>query len=111
MKKLFVEKLRKITQNKKDIEREFDVKIFTYPNEGSVVINATPEKELIASQAIEAMNIGFSVNDTIVLKAENFVFKRIDIKNYTKRADIIRVRARLIGVKGRALRTLESLTD
>ena len=45
------------------------------------------------------------------LKNEGFIFQKINIKNITRRNDLERIRARIIGTKGKTLRTLQSLTN
>lgn len=106
---IYSENTRKIMQNRKKIETALNIKISRKQN--IFFIEGKPENEHFALQVIEAINLGFSVDKTLLLKDEEFVFIRINIKDLTKRNDLDRVRGRVIGTHGRALDTLEALTD
>ena len=56
------------------------------------------------------MNFGFPFSVAMLIKKEDFLFEIINIKEYTKRHDLERVRARIIGKSGKTLKTLQQLT-
>ena len=57
------------------------------------------------------INLGFSIDKALLLKQENIILQTIHIKDITKRQDLERVRARIIGTQGRTLKTLNNLTN
>ena len=73
-------------------------------------IDGEPDKEFLALQIIEAINVGFSVEKTLNLKQEDIILQTLHIKDKTKRNDLERVRARIIGKQGKTLKTLNNLT-
>ena len=108
MKTILCEKLPRITKNKKRLEKLLNVKITNRGKE--VFIKGKPEAEYIAEKVIDALNFGFPFSTAILIKEEGFVFEIINIKDHTKRKDLERVRARIIGTKGKTLQTLNQLT-
>ncbi len=99
---------RKIGQNKRQIETALKVKLAI--KSGVITINGAPENELICHEAIEAINLGFSVVQALDLKNENFIFEQIPIKTLTRRNDLSQIRARIIGKQRKVARNIEYLT-
>lgn len=110
MGQIYVENPRKIIQNRKEIVQSLNVKNLTIKN-NILTFNIDPEKDILATQVFEAINLGFKVRDALVIAEEGNSFKKINIKDITKRNDLARVRGRVIGKQGKALETLESLTN
>ena len=108
MKKIISEKLVRITKNKKKLEKKLKVKITNRGKE--VFIEGQPEEEYYAEKVIEALNFGFPFGVVMLIAEENYVFEILNIKDYTKRKDLQRIRARIIGKDGRTLKTLHELT-
>jgi KH domain-containing protein len=106
--KLICDKLTRIIQNKKRLEKDLDVKITNKGRE--IEIDGEPEKEFIAEKAVLALNIGFPYSTTLLLSEEDAILEIINIKDYTTRKDLARIKARIIGAKGKTLKTLSSLT-
>jgi len=106
---IYSENTRKIIKNKKVIEETLNVKLTK--KEKIIFIEGEAENEYLCLQAIEAINLGFSIKVALLLKDEDIVFKQINIKSIAKRRDMSQIRARIIGTNGRVLDTLESLTD
>ena len=108
MKKIISERISKIIKKKKVLEKELDVKI---RNRGSeVFIEGSSENEYIAEKIIDAINFDFPFDTVMLIKNENFSFEILNIKDYTKRKDLEIIRARIIGKKGKTLKTLSGLT-
>ena len=106
---LYVESINKIIQNKKILEESFKIKL---SNKGHLLfIDGKAEDEYLALEAIEALNLGFSIKEVLLLKNDEFVFEKIYIKNITKRRNMSQVRGRVIGEGGKALRVIEELSD
>lgn len=108
MKIIIVDKLSKITKNRKRLENKLGVKISNRGRE--VKIEGNPEEEYVAEKVIDALNFGFGYSDAIQIKEEDFVFEKFSIKDYTHRKNLESVRARVIGTKGKTLNTVGELT-
>lgn len=107
MKTILSEKITRITKNRKKLEEELNVKITNRGKE--ISIKGEPTNEYIAEKVIDALNFGFPFSITMLIK-EDFIFEIINIKDYTKRKDLERIKARIIGTKGKTLQTLNQLT-
>jgi len=108
MKIIICEKLPRITKNKKQLEKLLNVKITNRGKE--VSIEGKPEDEYVAEKVIDALNFGFPFSNAILIKEQDCTFEILNIKDYTKRKDFQRIRARIIGTKGKTLKTLYDLT-
>jgi KH domain-containing protein len=109
MKNIVVDKLPRIIKAKKKLENSLNIKITNRGKE--VQIKGTPEQEYIAEKVVEALDFGFPVSSALSIKEQDNVFEVISIKNYTTRQDLERIRARIIGTKGKTLKTLSQLTN
>ncbi len=108
MRTMICEKIVRIIKGRKKLEQELGVKI---TNKGKEVsIKGKPEDEYIAEKVFEALDFGFPFSSVILIREEDFVFEIINIKDYTSRKDLERIRARIIGKKGKTLKTLNELT-
>ena len=94
--------------NIKKIENDLKVKITT--KKGEITIEGNPEDEYIAEKIIDALNLGFSLPVALLIKNADFLFEVLNVKDYTKRNTKI-VKARIIGTKGKTLKTLHKLTQ
>ena len=108
MKKILSEKLPRILKNKKKLEKELDIQISNRGKE--VYIKGSPEKEYRAEKIVDALNFGFPFGAAMSIKKEDAMLEIINIKDHTKRHDLERIRARIIGKEGRTLQTLSKLT-
>jgi len=108
MKTIYCEKLLRITKNKKKLKKILNVKITNRGKEVSV--NGNAKDEYTAEKVIDALNFGFPYQDAISIKTEDKEFEILNIKEYTKSHNLERVRARIIGKAGRALKTLSKLS-
>ena len=108
METIYCEKVPRIIKNKKKLEEELNIKIKNRGKE--VTIEGKPEEEYIAKKVIDALNFGFPFSIALSIKREDNLFEIINIKDHTKRKDLKRIRARIIGKKGKALGTLHQLT-
>jgi len=108
MQEIYTEFIQKVLQNKNRLEQELEVKL---TNQGkNLFIDGEPDKEFIAIQIIKAINSGFSIAKALLLKKEDVILQIINIKDITKRKDLERIRARIIGAEGKTLKTLNNLT-
>jgi|SRR3989344_356419 len=113
MKKIFLDFLQisKITKSKNQLERELDVKINLY--RGFVELEGEAIAEYTATQVIEAITLGFDIQTSLLLKNEDYILQKIQIKDYIGKAKkrLIQVKARIIGKKGRAIKTISELSN
>jgi ribosomal RNA assembly protein len=108
MKVILSDKVLRIIKARKKLEKEIGIKI---ENRGKEVkILGTPEKEYIAEKVIDAINFGFPLEIALSISKEDYMFEVINIKDHTRRNDLERVRGRIIGKAGKALKTLSDLT-
>ncbi|MEK6818961.1 MAG: hypothetical protein AABY10_03430, partial [Nanoarchaeota archaeon] len=63
-----------------------------------------------ALRIFEAINFGFSVGKSLILLNDGVIFKKVHIRNFTRRnlRDIV---ARLAGAKGKAKRVISDISD
>ena len=99
----------KIIENKKKLEESLKVEIIIKAKE--ISIEGNPEDEFIAEKVIDAVIFGFSIPVALSIKREDFIFEILNIKKYTRRNDLERIRARIIGSGGKTLKTLNELTE
>jgi len=98
-----------ILENKKKLENSLGVKIIVKKEE--VSIDGKPEDEFIAEKVLDAISFGFPFSIALMIKIDDFIFEILNIKNYTHRTDLERIRARIIGSGGKTLKTLTELTE
>ena len=108
MKKLISEKIARILKNKRTLEKELNIKITNAGKEVSITGDSIDE--YVAEKVLEALNLGFPLMVALEIKSEEFTFEVINIKDYTKKKDFPRIKARIIGKGGKTLRTLNNLT-
>ena len=108
MEKLICEKPQRITKNKEKLEEKLEIKIANKDKE--ITIHGSPENEYIAEKVIRALEFGFPFSVALLIKEEDFMLEALNIKDYTRRKDLEKVRARIIGKQGKTLRTLLELT-
>jgi len=109
MKNFYLESVNKIKRNKKTLEKELSVKISFKGKK--VMINGYEINEYVAEKVIEAIDMGFSLKNALMLKDENFVFERLLIKSITRRKNLKDIKGRIVGSKGRTKRAMESLSN
>jgi ribosomal RNA assembly protein len=75
-----------------------------------VKISGNEYNEYLVEEIVRAIDFGFHIDDTLLLKKENFVLEFVDIKSHTRRKNLNDVRARVIGTDGKAKKNIEQLT-
>ncbi|MBU2503640.1 MAG: hypothetical protein KJ879_01115 [Nanoarchaeota archaeon] len=108
MEKIIIEKIVRVTKNRKKLEEKLGVRIENRGKE--VLVSGDAEDEYTAIKVIEALEFGFPFSTAILLTDENFMFEVLNIKDHTTRKDLAMIRARIIGKNGKTLKTLSSLT-
>lgn len=106
---ILIDKLPRIIKARKKLEKELNVKITNIGKE--VTIQGNPEDEYIAEKVLDAIDMGFLIQRALLLKDEEFLFEKINIKSLAKKKNMEMVRGRIIGTGGRTLATISLLTD
>lgn len=109
MKKIISEKIIRVIKNKTNLEKELNVTLEISGKE--ITITGKPENEYIAEKVIEAIDFGFPFSAALEIKKEDILFEILNIKEYTTQKDFERVRGRVIGKDGKALKTISSLSN
>lgn len=106
----YVEKIARVTKNKKRLEEFLRVKITVEGRE--VTIEGEGDKAYLAEQVIEALDLGFPYSQALTLaKEEDVMLHKVNLKEYSNQKNMERVRGRIIGTQGKALRTIGNLTE
>lgn len=109
MKTFILKKVNKLKENKKLLESKLKIKISMKGKQ--ITINGEEISEFIASKIIEALELGFPIDECLTLLEPDFIFEKIEIKNLTKRHNLGEVRARVIGTRGRTKELIEELSE
>ncbi len=109
MEKIIVSKLPRILKAKKQLEKRLNIKITNRGRE--IYFDGKPLDEYSAQLVLEAMDFGFSLSSALKIKEEDAILEILNIKDYTKRNDLSRIRARIIGKEGKTINTLRNLTQ
>lgn len=111
MKTLHVQNPGKIRKNKKRLEKELNANITIKGKEIQVQSKEDDSvDEFFDEKIIEALDFGFPLKTALLVGNEDFHFEILNIKDYTKRKDLERIRARIIGKKAKTIKTLMELT-
>lgn len=104
-----IENLKEIKKAKEELEKKLNIKITI--SKKTVTIEGNPLEEYEVANVLNAVSFGFSAKKSIHLLGEEISFKKLNIKDFTKRKDMYEVRARIIGKEGKIKRTIEDLSD
>ncbi len=108
METFYIKNIKNLRQEKENLQERLDIKIFI---EGrKVTIEGDAFQEYESSRVFWAIALGFSVKSALKLLGEDFVFRKIPIRNFTRRKNLKEVRARLIGTEGKTRRTVEQVS-
>ena len=109
METIYFENTKEIKKAKEEIEKNLNVTI-TFTGK-KAVIEGAPLNEYEAWNILDAISFGFSAKKALQLKESELSFKKINIKDFTRRKNMYDVRARIIGKEGKVKRTIENLSD
>jgi len=102
-------------RNRQRLEKLFGVKLEVDERRGIVFIEPLPEtpayRVLSAKKAVEAVSLGFSIDDAARLADDLVTLEVIDVSEAARnRSDLSRIMSRIIGSRGRFKKTLEEMT-
>ena len=109
METIIFDNLSEIKKTKKELELKLNVSISI--NGKNIVIKGSPINEYTAFVVLDAINLGFSTKKALMLKDQDIIFSKINIKDHTRRKKLHDVRARIIGTEGKTKRTIEDIAD
>ena len=113
MRRIFLDSktIKKIAKNRDILEKELKVKIA----EGKTFVDISGEglTEYTSSQVIEAINLGFDIQISLLLKEEDYILQKIHIKDYIGKSSqrLNQVKARIIGKQGKAIQNISQLSN
>jgi ribosomal RNA assembly protein len=97
---------------KKEVETATKTKLKIDSREGDVDISGKDAINLYnAREVIKAIGRGFNPDVAILLLKQDYVLEIINIEDFARTTNIKRVKGRLIGTKGKARKTIETLTE
>src|SRR5262245_42623658 len=109
MEEYYFSKVRELNKEKTELEKRLKIKISVKGK--SVRIEGEALDEYEAARVFEAMEFGFSSKRALTLLSEDIVFRKIPIKNFTRRKNLKEVRGRIIGKEGKTKRTIENIAS
>ena len=109
METITLEKTKEFLRTKKELEDKLKVKLTIKGK--TITISGKAIDEYEASMVLDAIGFGFTADDALELKDEDFMFKKIHIKDFTRRKNLEDVRGRIIGKHGKTRKTVEQISD
>lgn len=106
---LFFDSTTELRREKEKLEKELDVQITISGRK--VTFESEPIKEYVADLVLQAMSFGFSAKQALLLKSEDIAWRKLQIRDFTRRKNLRDVRGRLIGSEGKTRRTVEEISD
>lgn len=104
-----IKNIKEIKKVKEELEKKLDIKINLKRKVAE--IEGPPLNEYEAGIILDAVSFGFSAKKAILLLDSDITFRKINIKDFTRRKNLYDVRARIIGKEGKIKRTIEELSD
>ena len=98
---------------KKEIEKKTKTTLKINSEEGDIIIEGESLNCYNCKKIIKAIGRGFNPKTALYLLDEDYYFELISIDDYSGKSknNLTRIKARLIGIKGRAWRTIEKMTN
>jgi len=110
MGKVFINDLRRMKRCRDEIEKALQVKIDVV-EDGVEIEGKDGISEYLAEKVLEAIDLGFTAHQALQLRNEDFMFEKLNIKDYARASRLHTIKGRLIGKKGRAKGVMEELAD
>ncbi len=108
MKTLILEKFPRILKNKRQLEKNLNIKISNRGKE--VSFEGEAEDEYVTEMIFLALEFGFPFSTAMLIKNDELMFEIISIKSHTTKKNMSLIKSRIIGTGGKTLSTLSSLT-
>ena len=100
-------------ETKKQIEKTTKSKLDIDSKEGDVFISGDDSLGLIcARDIIKAVGRGFNPEIALRLTKQDYCFESLDLSDFARNLkDMVRIRGRIIGTKGKSRKIIEELTE
>ncbi len=108
MEEIYFEKISELRKNLAELRKKLNIEIKLQGRKA--IISGDSINEYEASLVLEAISFGFSAKKALLLKDPEMIFRKLQIKNFTKRKDLKEVRGRIIGTKGKTKKTIEEIS-
>ena len=98
---------------KREIEKKTKTRLTINSEEGDVFIEGGSLNCYNCKKIIKAIGRGFNPKIALLLSDENYFFELINIEDYSGKIkkNLIRIKSRIIGLKGKAWKTIEKMTN
>lgn len=106
---IITNRTKEIRKNLKELQDKLKVAITILGKKVTIAGESLDEYE--AMNVIDAIASGFSAKKALTLLDEDNIFRKLHIKDFTRRKDLKEVRARIIGREGRTKHTLENIAN
>ena len=110
METIIFSKTTELRKNKVELEKKLNAKITI---KGKLISfeskNSLDEYE--THLVLDAMAMGFSTKKALLIKEPEMIFRKIGIKDFTRKKNLKEVRARIIGKQGKTIKTIRSLSN
>lgn len=110
MQTFYIKKIKEVVQNKAEIERRLGISLKVVGKKATIE-SKDAMKEYEAEMVFEALQFGFSVQKALLLTDPEITFRRLSLKDFTRRKNLTEVRSRLIGTHGKTRNTIEEIAD
>tara|TARA_Y100000310_G_C20683361_1_gene817443 strand:- start:2210 stop:2713 length:504 start_codon:yes stop_codon:yes gene_type:complete len=108
MEEIIFDKTSELKRTKTELEKQLKVKISIQGKK--VIIKGESIDEYEARLVLDAIKFGFPTQKAILLKDQDMIFRKLHIKDFTRKKNLKEVKARIIGTKGKTLKTIEQLS-
>lgn len=108
METIYIQNIKEITSNKKQLEEKLKVKLNI--NGKMVSFEGETLDEFTAEKVLEAIAFGFSARKSLALINEEMMFKKIHIKSFTNR-NLKAIKSRIIGTRGKTKKTMSEISN
>jgi len=107
METIYCIRVGEVKKNKASLEKKLGVKLSIVG--GRVQVVGGSLDEFTATQVLDAISFGFSARKAVRLVEEDFIFRTVHIKEFTKRS-LKDIRSRLIGTRGKTRKTISEIS-
>ncbi len=99
---------KEFIRSKNKLENKLNAKITL--KDKTLEIETDTLNEFEAQRVFDAMNLGFSADDSLMVLEEEISFVQINMKDYANTKNLEVVRSRVIGTHGKTKSTIEEIT-
>ncbi len=103
-----IKNLKEFIRSKNKLEQKLNAKMTR--KDKILEIETDTLNEFEAQRVFDAMNLGFSADDSLMVLEEEISFVQINMKDYANTKNLEVVRSRVIGTHGKTKSTIEEIT-